>query len=66
MIYDKADLNQFQRSKDRLHEILYHAATKNAADDETVKYIKSLEAAIETLDDKINAYTRNPDTKKYA
>jgi hypothetical protein len=56
MIYDMADLNQFQRSKDRLLEVLYHLTREDVMDSQTMSYIKVLEASINTLDLKIEEF----------
>ena len=48
-----ADLNQFQRSKDRLAEIHYFLLTKQNPDEQTHSYIKTIELSIKTLELKI-------------
>ena len=50
-----ADLNQFQRSKDRINEILYYLMHKTG-DPETAFYIQSLERALKTIELKMEAY----------
>ena len=51
-----AELNQFQRSKDRLTEILYFLMSKNDADEQTSSYIMIIENAIKTIDRKIQEF----------
>jgi hypothetical protein len=51
-----ADLNKFQRSKDKLTEILYYLMTKNNVDEQTVSYIRIVEKSIKTLDHKIEEF----------
>jgi hypothetical protein len=45
-----ADLNQFQRSKDRLAEIHCFLMTKQNPDEQTHSYIRTIEMSIKTLD----------------
>ncbi len=52
-----ADLNQFQRSMDRINEMLHHLMHKSG-DPETAFYIQSLEKALETLELKREEYKR--------
>jgi hypothetical protein len=58
-----ADLNQFQRSKDRLNEILYYLTHKQDIDEQTVSYIKILEMSIKTLDIKIEQFKISPEVQ---
>ena len=51
-----ADLNKFQRSKDKLTEILYFLIDKNDVDEQTVSYICILEKSIKTLDNKMEEF----------
>ena len=55
-MYRMAELNQFQRSKDRLTEILYFLRDKNDADEQTNSYIMIIENAINTIDRKIQEF----------
>jgi len=55
-MYRMAELNQFQRSKDRLTEILYFLRDKNGADEQTNSYIMIIENAIRTIDHKIQEF----------
>jgi hypothetical protein len=66
MIYDNADLIQFQRSRDRLVEILYHVKTKGTADEETMSYVKTLEVSIGKLDRKIGEFKLSRQIKNSA
>ena len=50
-----ADLNQFQRSMDRINEML-HYLMHTPGDSETVFYIQSLEKALKTLELKKEEY----------
>jgi len=50
-----ADLNQFQRSMDRINEMLHHLM-HSPGDSETVFYIQSLEKALKTLELKMEEY----------
>jgi hypothetical protein len=63
MIYNMSDLNQFQRSKDRLAEILCQLTHKNVADPHTVSYIKVIETSISKLDKKMEEYKLGRTTK---
>ena len=56
MTADKAELNQFQRSRDRLNEILYNLMGKGTIDEETSSYRKVIEVSIKTLDRKIEEF----------
>ena len=56
MIHSKSELNQFQRSKDRLNEILYHFMTNKNEDDQTFSYLRVLEMSIKKLDNKIEEF----------
>jgi hypothetical protein len=58
-----ADLNQFQRSMDRINEMLHHLMHKSG-DPETAFYIQSLEKALETLERKREEYKRTLAAKK--
>jgi hypothetical protein len=51
-----AELNKFERSKEKLTEILYFLMTKNNVDEQTVSYIYILEKSIKTLDHKIEEF----------
>jgi hypothetical protein len=51
-----AELNQFQRSKDRLTEILYNLMCKSTIDEETSSYMRVIEVSIQTLDHKIEEF----------
>ncbi len=51
-----AELNQFQRSRDRLNEILYNLMGKGTIDEETSSYRKVIEVSIKTLDRKIEEF----------
>jgi len=51
-----ADLNQFQRSKDRITEILNYLLAENPADERTHSFIRDLETSIKILDDKIEEF----------
>jgi hypothetical protein len=62
MIYNMADLIQFQRSRDRLMEILHQVIHKNIMNTQTAAYIKTLEMSIKTLDQKIEEFKCNPPT----
>jgi hypothetical protein len=48
-----ADLNQFQRSKERLVEIHCFLMAKQSPDEQTYSYIKTIEVSIKTLEQKI-------------
>jgi hypothetical protein len=50
-----ADLNQFQRSMDRINEILRQLVPKSG-DPDTASYIRSLEMALKTLELKMEEY----------
>jgi hypothetical protein len=50
-----ADLNQFQRSMDRIKEMLHHLMHKSG-DPETAFYIQSLEKALKMLELKMEEY----------
>jgi len=50
-----ADLNQFQRSIDRINEMLHHLM-HTSGDPETTFYIQSLEKAHKTLEQKMAEY----------
>ena len=50
-----ADLNQFQRSMDRIKEMRHHLMHKSG-DPETAFYIQSLEKALKTLELKMEEY----------
>ncbi|HEY8780773.1 MAG TPA: hypothetical protein VIM16_04090 [Mucilaginibacter sp.] len=56
MTADMAELNQFQRSRDRLNEILYNLMGKGTIDEETSSYRKVIEVSIKTLDRKIEEF----------
>ncbi len=53
-----ADLNQFQRSKDRINEILHYLMHKSG-DPETAFYIQSLEKALKTIELKMEEYKQS-------
>ncbi|HZY38185.1 MAG TPA: hypothetical protein VFE53_16125 [Mucilaginibacter sp.] len=50
-----ADLNQFQRSMDRIREMLHHLM-HSSGDPETAFYIQSLESALKTLEHRMEEY----------
>lgn len=54
-----ADINQFQRSRDRIIELLHNLTHKKADDPETLSYIRSLEMALKTLESKMEEYHLN-------
>ena len=58
-----ADLNQFQRSMDRINEILHQLMHKKG-DPETASYIKSLEMALRTLEQKMEECKRTLTSNK--
>ena len=51
-----AELNKFERSKEKLTEILYYLMTKNNVDEQTGSYIMIIENSIKTLDHKIEEF----------
>ena len=51
-----ADINQFQRSRDKIVELLQNLTAKKTDDPETASYINSLEIALKTLELKREAY----------
>ena len=64
-INEMADLNQFQRSKDRINEILHYLMHKSG-DPETAFYIQSLEKALKTIELKMEEYQRTMNANKGA
>ena len=56
MIYDNIDLLQFQRSRDRLIEMLYNVVNNEPASDGDILYIERLEASIKKLNQKIEEF----------
>jgi hypothetical protein len=58
MIYNMAELNQFQRSKDRLNEILCYLMNKKVVDEQTDLYMKTIQTSIKTLEQRIEDYKR--------
>jgi len=58
-----SDLNQFQRSKDRLTEILSQLTHKNVTDPHTVSYIKVIETSISQLERKMEEFKQGRTTK---
>jgi|GEM_PF-825514 len=60
-----ADLNQFQRSKDRINEILHYLMHKTG-DPETAFYIQSLETALKTIELKMEEYQQGLNANKNA
>jgi hypothetical protein len=58
-----ADLNQFQRSMDRIKETL-HYLMHTSGDPETAFYIQSLETALKTLEQKMEEYKRSLNDNK--
>jgi hypothetical protein len=55
MIYRMTELNQFQRSKDRLTEMLYYLM-KTTLDTQNDSYIRTIQMSIQTLDVKIEEF----------
>ena len=55
MIYRMTELNQFQRSKDRLTEMLY-CLIKTTPDTQNDSYIRTIQMSIQTLDAKIEEF----------
>jgi hypothetical protein len=55
MIYRMTELNQFQRSKDRLTEMLY-CLMKTTLDTQNDSYIRTIQMSIQTLDAKIEEF----------
>lgn len=55
MIYRMTELNQFQRSKDRLTEMLY-CLMKTTLDTQNDSYIRTIQVSIQTLDAKIEEF----------
>ena len=55
MIYRMTELNQFQRSKDRLTEMLY-CLMKTTLDTHNDSYIRTIQVSIQTLDAKIEEF----------
>ena len=55
MIYRMTELNQFQRSKDRLTEMLY-SLMKTTLDTHNDSYIRTIQMSIQTLDVKIEEF----------
>jgi hypothetical protein len=55
MIYRMTELNQFQRSKDRLTEMLY-CLMKTTLDTHNDSYIRTIQLSIQTLDAKIEEF----------
>jgi hypothetical protein len=53
-----ADLNQFQRSMDRIKETL-HYLMHTSGDPDTAFYIASLETALKTLEHKMEEYKQS-------
>ena len=60
-----ADLNQFQRSMDRIKEMLHHLMHKSG-DPDTAFYIESLEKAHKLLELKMEEYKLNLNANKGA
>jgi len=58
-----AELNQFQRSMDRINDILHHLMPKSG-DPETASYIQSLEMALRTLELKMEEYRQSLSANK--
>ena len=58
-----AELNQFQRSMDRINEMLRHLVPKSG-DPEIALYIKSLEMALRTLELKMEECRLNLSANK--
>jgi hypothetical protein len=65
MIYNMAELNQFQRSRDRLHEILCYLMTRRTVDEQTDSYIRILETSIQHLEHKIEEFKNTGQIKTY-
>jgi hypothetical protein len=55
MIYRMTELNQFQRSKERLTEMLY-CLMKTTLDTQNDSYIRTIKMSIQTLDVKIEEF----------
>lgn len=54
-----ADLNKFQRSRDRITEILNYVISITDGGDETIPSIYALEKSIKIIDNKIAECKRN-------
>ena len=51
-----AELNKFQRSKDRIKEILNHLVNNSSDDEATNSFIDNLKQSIEILDNKMDEF----------
>lgn len=54
-----ADINKFQRSKDRIIEVLNYLMSVTDENDTKVSSIYALERSIQILDNKIEEFKRN-------
>jgi len=53
-----ADLNKFQRSKDRITEILNYLMNKTADDEKTDLFITDLQKSLQIIDHKMEEFER--------
>jgi len=53
-----ADFNKFQRSKERIAELLGHLNHRQTADEKVDKYIRSLQQSIKIIDDKMEEFQK--------
>jgi len=53
-----ADLNKFQRSKDRITEILNYLMNKTADDEKTDLFITDLQKSLQIIDHKMDEFER--------
>lgn len=54
-----ADLNKFQRSKERINEVLNYLMHTNNCDQLNSQYVKTLQQSIEVIDEKMEQFKKN-------
>ena len=53
-----ADLNKYQRSKERIAEVLKYFASNRASDEQTYSFISDLEESIKIIDSKMEEFEK--------